>query len=374
MNYLNMNKRIIQKSQNQYFDLIKSFEKLIFSDEINQKQIAMIMDEVQAFWSDKKNILSFELENLTSERKCFLLSGATYLNVNENEHYFFKALGDEHIISDPLLKLENFFRVPSHVFDIESITIFKRAYSDMIEILSNYQNIFYILPMGQIAIPDQKEHNELLNNFYLKFVGSVLNENFENFNEFFEKYRTYDEIDKNLTSFFRANLIFEEYNNEELSLGEKIESYINSHSVMITLTQNQSESRKFILALQNYVAQIIDILLISSFTNVTPFIRFKPTFHYLTLVMYTFIENENYKKMIEMTIVFYIFYNTINKEKLIGINFNHFVKISQKNDFLNKILEKVRALKIDIFSSGINEVTKIIEEIFVLQKTDTTIA
>ncbi|MHA6965661.1 hypothetical protein [Zobellella denitrificans] len=362
-----MNIRIIQKSQKQYFDLIKSYKKLIFSDAINQKIIAMIIDEIHCFWLDKKDILSLELENLTSEKNCFLLSGATYLDVKDNEHYLFKALGDEHIISDPLLKLESFFRIPNQVFDRESIEIFRRAYSDVLEVLSNHQNIFYILPIRQIAISDEKEQIELLHKFYLKFINSVFNDDFKDFNDFFEKYRTYDEIEKNMVSFFKANLIFDEHNDETLSLKERVEAYLNSHGVMISLTQKKSESEKFILALQNYVAQIIDILLTSSITNLTPFIRFKPTFHYLTLVMYTFIEDENFKNMIEKTIVFYIFHKTINKEKLIDMDFDMFVKITQEKDFLSIIIDEMVRKRINIFNSRIEEVSKIIEQSFLVQ-------
>ena len=354
----------IQKSQKQYYEIIKSFEKQVFSDSINQKQIAMIIDEIQCFWLDKKDILILELDNLTSQKECFMLCGAVYLDVKDNEHYIFKALGEEHIISDPLLKLDNFFRVPDQIFDEESIDIFRRAYSDVLNILTNYQNILTILPIKQIAITDINEHLKLLQDFYLMFVNSVLNENFNKIDDFFEKYSTYDQIESNMTSFFKKSLTFDEDYDEVLSLKEKVETYINSQNIMISLTKNKSESEKFILALQNYVMQIIDILLIASITNITPYIRFKPTFHYLTIVMYTFIKDDKFKNMIEKTIVFYIFNKTVKKEDLIGIDFERFVNIAQENNFLNMILIEMEKNKIDIFKTGVEKVSKIIEEIF----------
>jgi len=362
----------IQKSQKQYLDLIKSYQKQIFSDEINQKQIAMIIDEIQCFWLDKKDILTFELENLTSQRECFMLSGAVYLDVKDNEHYIFKALGEEHIISDPLLKLENFFRVPAQIFDSESIEIFRRAYSDVFDILSNYQNVFYILPIHQITISDEKEHIILLQEFYIKLINSVLNEEFKDFDDFFEKYSTYDEIEKNMTPFFKSSLTFDDYNDERLPLKEKIETYINSQNIMISLTKNKSESEKFIIVLQNYVTQIIDILLIASITNITPFIRFKPTFHYLTIVMYTFIKEKYFKNMIEKIIVYYIFHNTVNKENLSKIDFCKFVNITKENNFLNIILKEMKKNRIDIYKTGVEEVGNIIENKFCNVIKDTT--
>jgi hypothetical protein len=301
-----------------------------------------------------------------------MLSGAVYLDVKDNEHYIFKALGNEHIISDPLLKLENFFRVPSQMFDKNSIEIFKRAYRDILDILLNYQNIFYILPIRQIAISDEKEHMKLLQEFYLKFVNSVLNEEFKDFDNFFEKYSTYDKIEKNMTSYFKTSLTFDDYYDENLPLREKIEIYIKSQNIMISLTENMSESEKFILALQNYATQIMDILLISSITNIAPSIRFKPTFHYLTIIMHTFIEDENLKNMIEKSIIYYIFHNTVNKDNLIKINFHDYFNITKENNFLNIILKEMRKNEIDIFKTGVDKVGNIIENKFCNVIKDTT--
>ncbi len=83
--------------------------------------------------------------------------------------------------------------------------------------------------------------------------------------------------------------------------------------------------------------------------------------------MYTFIEDEKFKNMIEKTIVFYIFHKTVKKESLIEIDFDKFVKITQEKNFLNMILVEMGRKKIDIFKTGVEKVTKIIEEIFVVQ-------
>lgn len=372
MKYFRMLTANIQKFQTQYLNLISGFEKQVFSDEVNQKTISMILDEIVCFWLDRKEIASLELEDLSSQKECFLLAGAIYLDVKDNEHYIYKALGDEHFVSDPLLKLENFFRVPSKMFDNKSIELFRRAYSDLKEMLINYQNYFYVLPIQIIAISNQEEHIELLQKFYLTFINFVLNENFEDSEKFFEKYSTYDQIENNMVSFFRKNLMLEEYCSEELSLKEKIETYINSHQIMVTITKDCSEAGKFWIALQNYVTQVMDIMLISSITNTIPFIRFEPTFRYLTIVMSTFIEDIFFRTILEKTIVFYIFHNTVEKEELIKINFDEFVKIVQETSFLKNILQEMKKNNIDIFQKGIPDVANIINEHFYMKIKDTT--
>jgi len=332
----------------------------------------MILDEISCFWLERKEIASLELEDISSQKECFLLAGAIYLDVKDNAHYIYKALGDEHFISDPLLKLEHFFRIPSKIFDNKSIELFRRAYSDLKEILTRYHDHFYILPIQTIAISNQEEHLELLQKFYLTFINSILNEDFEDSESFFEKYSTYDEIEKNMVPFFKKNLMLEEHSSEDLTLKEKIETYINSHPIMVAITKDYSDAEKFWSVLRNYVTQIIDILLIASITNTIPFIRHKPTFHYLTIVMYTFIEEKFFRDILEKTIVFYIFHNTVEKEELTKIDFNEFVKIVQETNFLNNILQEMKKNDINIFQKGIPEVANIIDEQFCMKIKDTT--
>ena len=359
-----MNISNIQKSQKEYHELIKSFENQVFSTDISQHEIVMILDEIESFWLNKKNILNIELDELVLEKDCVMLSGAIYLDIKDNEHYIFKALGSEHIISDPLLKLEHFFRVPFQMFNKELVEIFKRAFTDTLNILSQTDKYFYILPIKLMVVEDEREHLKLLQKFFLTFINSSFNEEFIELDEFFNKYSTYDEIESSITTFMRNNLTFDDIDDRGLTLGEKIESYLYSQNIIEVLIQEKIESERFILALWNYVSQVIGILIISIKTGLIPFIRHKPTFQYLTIVMYTFIEDEYFKNMIEKSIVYYIFYNRVNKERLIEIDFEKFVDFIQKNKFLDVIIEKMKIEKIDIFKGGVNEVGKIIENEF----------
>lgn len=354
----------IQKSQQNYLNLIKQYEDLVFSEEINQNTICMMLDDIYCFWLDIKDVLKFELETLTTNKQCIMLSGAVYLDIADNEHYFFKALGEEHIISDPLLKLEIFFRLPTKIFDIGSIELFRRTFRDVTEVLTNYQNIFYILPINIIAIENQNEHMELLQRFFLNFINTMLDDNLHTIDDFYEKYLSYDDIEKNMTQFFKLNLIFDNSINEEISLKEKVERYINNQPIMSSSFKTKPEAERFIAMLFGLVSQTIDVLNIASITNLTPFIRFKPTFHYLTLVMYSFIEEKFFREMIEKTIIFYIFHNSVNKNHLIQIDFSEFILIVKKENLLNIIIQDIRTNNIDIFEKGINEVSEIIKKNF----------
>lgn len=91
----------LREIQQQYYALINFYEIANSEVDFYSKAIALI-DSCEAFWLSKKLQLSLILENLTMNNKCFLLSGAIYLDVEENGHYTFGALGDINILSDPL--------------------------------------------------------------------------------------------------------------------------------------------------------------------------------------------------------------------------------------------------------------------------------
>ena len=80
--------------------------------------------------------------------------------------------------------------------------------------------------------------------------------------------------------------------------------------------------------------------------------------------MYSFIEEKFFREMVEKTIIFYIFHNSFDKNLLIQIDFSEFMLISKKENFLNRIIQDLRANNINIFEKGINEVSEIIKKNF----------
>ncbi len=353
----------ISKSQELYFELISAYKEIIFSEQVTQKQIAMFLDEVQSFWAEKKEILTIELGNLTSNNDCFMLSGAIYLDIKDHEHYIFKALGDKHVISDPFLKLEVFFRCPTAFFANESIEIFRRAYLDIYQILSKYQDLFYVLPIKQLAIDNELEHSSLLNHFFISFVNSILNEQFNEIQEFFVKYKSFNDIQDNVSDFFKINLTFSN-NDNNLSIKEKCEFYIEQNNTLKKFMQGRTQPELFIACVQSYIGQIMDILTISATTGLIPFIRNEQTFNCLLMVMYTFIEDEFFRATLEKTIIFYIFFKSFDKSKLCLTKFDEYIEIVKEHNLLKLIIDKIHRAKIDIFKSGVAEIAAIIEEVF----------
>lgn len=119
----------IQKAQNEYLGLLLGYEEFVSGDDLSLMKICELLDEIKCFWLERLKIIEFELDELTDNKMCFALFGAIFLNVSEYEHYYFKSFGDTHIIPDPFLKMETFFRIPQEKLNYEFTTdYFKKAY------------------------------------------------------------------------------------------------------------------------------------------------------------------------------------------------------------------------------------------------------
>ena len=186
----------IKTFQVEYLEKVSRYKSLIDQEEVPVKEIAFMLDEVKCFWLERLETIEFELEELSASKSCFLLSGAIYLNLPDYEHYYFKSLGDYHLLSDPFLRMESFFRVPEDRINIkETIDYFKRTYIDTIEVLTKYKNCFFILPIREMAIKDESKHYELLETFSLRFISSTVNKHFSSREEFCKNYKSFEEID-----------------------------------------------------------------------------------------------------------------------------------------------------------------------------------
>ena len=201
----------IQKSQNEYLNLILSYSSVINKDKICSNDIAMMLDDVKIFWIQRLNIIEFELAELTKNYCCFLLSGAIYLDVSDYEHYYFKSMGDYHLLYDPFLKMDRFFRLPQDKIDIDKMgNYFIGVYNDTIQMLTKYNAQFYILPIREIGIESEKKQFEILDKSYLNFLSSTFDDNFKSQDEFCTKYNTYEEIEKSMVPYVRDHLVLSE--------------------------------------------------------------------------------------------------------------------------------------------------------------------
>lgn len=355
----------INRSQKEYLDLLLQYKEHVQADNLSVFQICALLDEVKCFWLKQLKSIEFELGELTESQTCFVLSGAIFLNVSEYEHYFFKALGDCHIISDPFSKLEMIFRHPeSEINKSFTVDYFKRAFFDTLEILTTYKGYFYVVPIQEIAVDDTQKHRELLDMFLWKFISSAFDEELHSHEEFFKKYKSFEEIEAGLIDYVRENLVFNDLSDRSLSLRQRVEKHSGEYTNISSAIVPKTDAQRFLLAVFSYIAQVADILYVCSVLRINPYIRFNITFTYFTLVMNIFTDDENLKKMIEKTLISYILYRTIDERRFENLAFSEYARRLENKSLLLSVLEKIHAEKIDIFKDEAPRVARIIENEF----------
>jgi hypothetical protein len=353
----------IRRSQKEYLDLLLLYKDRVQADDLSVVEICGLLDEVKSFWLKKLKAIEFELEELRENRTCFLLSGAIFLNVTEHEHYYFKSLGDCHIISDPFSRFEMIFRHPEEKINSAfTIDHFREAFLDTLEVLTTYKEYFYILPIQEIAIEDSEQHLKLIDGFFWRFISSVFNDEFDDYEDFYEKYKSFEEIEAGLNSNIRESLVFTDLRDRELTLRERVEKFNDLHKNLSSAITFETDAQRFILAVYSYIAQVADILSVCSALGINPYIRFDITFIYFSIVMRTFTEDVNLRRMIEKTIVAYVFYRTVDESIFKNIPFTDYCIQLKQKPLLDSILERMHAQEINIFTDDTSKIVKIIEE------------
>ena len=92
-----MNK--IKEIQNEYLNMLINIK-----DKIDTVVYMFIIDEINIFWYSKREIVKLYLSNITLKDNVYIFTGATYLDVDDFEHYPFIMMGNAHIVDDPLCK------------------------------------------------------------------------------------------------------------------------------------------------------------------------------------------------------------------------------------------------------------------------------
>lgn len=355
----------INRSQEGYLSLLLQYKEIVQAESLSVTKICSLLDEVKCFWLSRLKPIEFELEELTESQTCFVLSGAIFLDTSEYEHYYFKSLGDRHIISDPFSKFDMIFRHPESEINVTNmIDYFRRAFFDTVEILTTYKEFFYILPIQEIAVEDPQKLDEFREFFFWKFISGTFDNEFENNKDFYKKYKSFEEIEAGLSSHVRDHLIFNNFSDRNLSLRERIEKFRGQITNVSSGINVKSDVQMFLIAVSSYIMQIADIFYVCSVLKINPYIRFDITFAYFTIVMNIFDDDDNLRSMIERTLVCYLFYKTIDECRFKNFTFPDYYKRLENKPLLDSILKRIHAQEIDILNHETSMVVKIIMEEF----------
>ncbi|ARF16729.1 hypothetical protein [Sporosarcina ureae] len=355
---MEFNNDVLNNIQVEYRNLLAELQTVIGEPSFGFSTALKLIDEVKLFWLKRLNLIEFEIERWSSSRECLLLSGAMYLDVENFEHYPFVLIGDYHVVEEPLIKFEGFFRNSNDTFkDSYTLNLFKEAYYDTFKIARDYPTSIHILPVKDLYNQNNSKL-ELFDTFYWKFVSSILNTDLKSGSEFLANYSSLSDIENGLDDYVLDNLVFTDIMDSKLNLEERCEKYRSQYPQLANL----SNIRVFQFATYSFVTQALDILLTSVSSGFTPYIRNDITFRYFLLLKDTFVEDEKIRIMVEKTIIIFIMYNTISLEKLIKYNFNDLYEKVKEGQLLKRISERLSMSNITVLDGEVEKIGKMIHE------------
>ena len=349
--------------QEDYFKLVQSYKGTINQNDLSISQICRFLDEIKIFWRKRMEIIQFKLEKITENNDCFLLSGSIYLNVSENEHYFYKSLGDFHFLPDPFEKIELFYRLPNENLQVNGVTsMFKTIYFNTLEILSIYRSQFIFLPIKELTYSDGRELQETFYKITWNFLSQILKTGIYDEDKFHKTFKTFEDVEADLKDFFIDHLLFNDLHDRDLSLRQRVNLYIANQKGLFSTPKKLSETEIFIISIHSLISQATDILIKCAELGINPYVRSYVPINYLSLMTSTILEQPKIKWMIENTVVFYWFYKTTKIENITKHNFQQYCQLIKKEAILESVHNLLKEEKIDIFTDSIQPIISLMEE------------
>lgn len=297
----------LRKIQQEYCDLLISFDPKSDDETYYYRAVALI-DKCELFWISKRLEVFEILRDLAANEKCFLLCGASCLELDDGCHYEMGAFGDRQIINDPVVSMNHCFSDNSAVAS-SLREWFSHVISDTIAVLRNYSNSFFVVSIDSLLYADADENHKLTEKVYWDIMSESLNNEIRSREELISKFATIGQLEEALGD--RAKyFVFDESLNYQLPLPDRVKEWFDRNSQIVEIGLS-NEVDQFFLASFSFIRQALEILLKCRRLNVYPFIRHPVTIHYFTHVAGGVSKDIPVSDLIEYAILSYLFANNV---------------------------------------------------------------
>ncbi|MCG8541221.1 MAG: hypothetical protein MJA82_14995 [Clostridia bacterium] len=338
------------KLQNEYCAFLKN--ALI---KLNSSDFLMILDEINLFWYSNREIVQLILNYISYDSECYTFTGASFLDINDKEHFPFVVLGEIHIVDDPLHK---FISVPYEFHNAEYAEKLRKqimyTIEDNIKIIEEYSSTILIFPVT------------LLTDINLDVIVDASNQAF--FSMFKDESMTYERYFNELNSIADVvealdektlnSIIFTEKDDVENTLEERFNNYLHEHN---PFSNDVNEARIFYFTLSGFFSQSFNILLKCTQYNMIPYLRYDVVFRYLMLLGTNFMNNEKIQEILFKSACAHLLYKIFDKNMIKNIDFMKFVSCVQQIGLTEQINSKIDKNVLSIKNYSINDITDILK-------------
>lgn len=337
------------KLQNEYCDILK-----ISKGKLTTEDFPFVIDEINLFWFSNRSLIELILNNLYNDYNCFVHTGASFLDVDNLEHFPFATIGTNHLIDDPVA---NFSDTMPHVLNDDFRKRLKGQIilttEQNIKIIENYSEIIQILPIRFLNSSDRTMSQTGAEK---AFLGLFKDEKLT-MNDYFKKYNNIEDVSNGLREHIEDLISLSEYE-EEGSLIIRFKKFVSENA--LSLPKDTNGAVLFSSLIIGYFMQAFDILFVSLKYPLNPYLRYPIPFHYIHLLassMPAHLDDLLLKIKIAYTI-----HKIFDTDKVKDVNFECYYKLLQNNNFSSNLIKVLKQHFDNPNQAPIKEFNKLIED------------
>lgn len=275
----------------EYLSIVEKYEDKI--DSFEEKDIKMLIGEVRLFWYRQQGYIRYFLSNIDKEDCVTYLSGAVRLDIKNAGHKEYALLRGCRLINDPLIKMSVFYHGSDNEINFEIINRYlKDCFSDLLAILREYSDDFFVIPLETITITDHDEYYKALSNAAKQMLVSLFSKKYDSFEEMKNDNPSYDDIEKHLPDWIKERLVFDSLKDSKLSIREKCENGLRVGKEYIPFMESMNESDLFFLLVIQHCMGAIATFNCMKNLRIMPFIRDDISFQYFDLIFHSSLNEE----------------------------------------------------------------------------------
>lgn len=313
--------------QDQYAELLS-----ILLPKLKTYRAAEALDEINLFWIRNINVVKLYLKTMFPGKNSYVFTAATYLDFDDLEHLPFLLMGDKHVLDDPLSKYSEICsQMPAgrdSEFLYQQIGI---TAEDNLKLLENVKGHILILPLRLLS--QSNSYDWLISAGEHAFIS--LFEGIDSLNDYFEKCNSIEDIIQHSRNNIEELIMFSEDDDRSLPFEKRFKAALSETEYMIDPCK--SDSYNFFMLVYGCIQQAIDVIASCVEYGCIPYIRCPAALYYISLLSESMMKTEHITILQYKTSVAFLVYRLCNKEKLVTVSLDTFLKKIQEYNFNEKL-------------------------------------
>lgn len=301
----------LKKIMSEYKKILEKYENKL--ETLTTMDCKKLIGEIRLFWYRNQMYVDYLISHITFDDEVAFLAGAVQLDIINNGHFDYILSGKVRLINDPIYKMSHFYKgVQGEIDYIYVNSYLNECIHDMLLMLRNYSDDFYIIPIEGINNTEEDEYYSCLIDASDKIFLSMFSSPPCSIKDFLCKNATYEDIENNLLPHINNQLVFADLDDIKLSLRDKCNKYLRINGNKMPFLNRLSESQLFHIMVTQYCMQAIAIVFAMITYHIIPFIRNDISFQYFSLIFHSNFVDEFSEQDFLLTYVPYIIQKAFN--------------------------------------------------------------